>query len=188
MTAAAGAKITVGALAALALLGGGALAQTTSDTDAEGTTTPPAAEGTEMTTEGAGTDPAAAATAEGTDGTPLLLPETVEGEVEGGVAEGVDVPVTEPIETDVTADGDAIEMDGTVPIDASPGAASEEEETATTVTEGGSASGEVAMTPSSDVPTDVTATGEAMNMDGTVPIDESPEPEQEGEEGAAPTE
>ena len=91
------------------------------------------------------------------DGTPLLLP---------GQEEGM-------IETDATATEEGLQMDGTVPVDSSPAAPSEEDATATAETEGGSAVGE----GSAVISTDVTAEGDAMIMDGTVPVDETPEPE-----------
>lgn len=103
----------------------------------------------------------AAETAE--DGTPLLP--GAEGE--------------EPIETDAEITEDGMEVDGTAPVDASPGAEDQAGVEATDATEGGSPAGEALGEASAEVATDVEVEGEAMIMDGTVPVDASPTPEED---------
>ena len=95
------------------------------------------------------------------DGTPLLLP----GQEEG------------TIETDATATEEGLQMDGTIPVDSSPGAASQDDATATAGTEGGAPGAAAVGEGSAAISTDVTAEGDALLMDGTVPVDETPEPE-----------
>ena len=154
-------RLTASVVATLMAMGAGAWAQT-----AEEEAVPE-----EAPLAGAAATADGAATGEGAeqgvdeDGNPLLLLD------EDG----------NPIETDVTASEEGLEMDGTVPVDASPGAASEDDVTATDVTEGGGPAGEALEENTADVPTDVDAEGDAIIMDGTVPVDESPEAEAEVE-------
>ena len=139
------------ALVALMAWGGGAIAQTADEATDDAATA--AEEGGD-----------AASEEEGEDGTILLRP-GAEGE-EASEESG-------PVETDADVDGEAMQTDGTVPIDESP----EPGDTGDAFeTEGGEAAG-AAAAPDAEISTDATASGESMEMDGTVPVDESPEPE-----------